>query len=42
MERADVGVEDVDWLPFLWVWKLPGLLEVFGAVFEEEVVAVLV
>ena len=40
MGWAHVDVENVDLFPFLNVWELPGLLEVFCSFFEVKIIAV--
>jgi len=40
MGWTHVDVENVNLFPFLNVWELPGLLEVFGSFFEVKIIAV--
>ena len=37
---SHVGVEDVDWLSLVDVWKLPGLFEVLGSLVQVKVITV--
>lgn len=40
MEGANIFVPNINSFTFLDVWKLPGLLEVLGSFFQEEVITV--